>query len=254
MSVFELIHAYSYGGQGMINRYHYAEAVAGVGTAESLCEAFVDQVLPKILNVQSVDCQSLSVSAKNLSFISNDVYTVGLENTFGLRTGDGMPPHDSMTFQLLVSTQETRMGRKAYGGVPESDFLQGQSFGNTTTRLGELASAISGVLTDALIVPFWFPCVIRDNGILPTTVNVINGARFNQVSTQNTRKYYTSSTINATASGFNTVLAQDNSGNLPDLGNYAIDKPYSAENYPNQSPAFLFDDQKDNVPPLEVVT
>lgn len=254
MSVFELIHAYSYNGQGMINRYHYIEAVTGAGNAESLNEAFIDLVLPLIQDIQHEDCQSQYIRSRNLSFVSNDEHTTGLVGVNGTRTGDGMPPHDSMTMQMLVETRQTRMGRKAFGGVPESDFIKGVPIGNTVTRLDLVSDAVSSVLVDAVVVPFWYPCIIRDNGLLPATVNLVNGGRFTQISTQNTRKFYTATTAGGGVVAFNTTKTADVSGYVVPSGNWGLGTPYDPITYPSQPPVLLFDMQKASSPSLTTVT
>lgn len=253
MSVFRVKHAYNFQGQGMVNVYHYLESVAGVGTAENLAKAFQDLVLPKVLAGQASSCETVYVSAENLSVISNDSYLLSYVNTFGQRPDAPMPPHDAMSFQLLVETNNTRMGSKRVGGLCETDFTGGIAFGNAITYTNNMADAFSMVLESLLGIDFWIPVVYRKTGILPFVANVISGARFNQVTTQNSRKWYTSSVLPTSTSGANLVITGDVNGLPPSQGVGKAGKPWDIISYPNTSPAVLFDDGSNSPSTLPLV-
>lgn len=159
--VYQLVDVMSYDGQQMLNVYFYQQraAILAGDIPQQLADAFVDVVLPDILEIQTTDVSHTEIRVTNL-FNPSEVAT-SLISEAGARAGDDTEaPFVAMGFRLRQDNGALRNGSKRIGGVYSTIDTDGVVVDSgTITRL--LAIGVSLVLgLDAGIVANAFLPVI----------------------------------------------------------------------------------------------
>jgi len=176
-------------GNPFYNMFGYIGNLTVIDEINALKNAFVDQVLDKILDVMhtGMEVTEVSVTEVNTEDYASVVF-LSSEKT-GTRSGDAMPKFTSWSFKWVKSTLGDRSGGKRIGVISESDVTGGIASGSIVTALNAAATAFASPLFEG-ILETWFPVILKRP---PTpeddwSSSPISGVQYTNVSTQNTRK------------------------------------------------------------------
>lgn len=198
--VFQLIDVQNQEGQQILNVYYWRQDALTAGNgAEQLVTSFIDQFLPDVLAVQTVDVTHTSVSAKNL-YNPSEEYTELISET-GALTSAALPTFNAVGFQLVGDNASVRDGAKRIAGVTEEGQGDGTIVDATIlSALTALAVTMATGLDVGLATELFSPVIVKrildgGNYRLPTsqaedTISKITSALFNpRVTSQTSRKF-----------------------------------------------------------------
>lgn len=172
----------------ILSVYGYRSNVAVLDELNELASAFIGQMLPKIVGIQStaVDHQRIEVYELNTPNFVSRAITSGQSGT---RSGANDAIFMAWGFRLNRATLGTRSGSKRIGPVADSDVSGGLPVSGVITPLTDFANQYGAPLKVALI-DTWFPVILHrpTGGGSTWTDSGTNGASFVNVTTQNTRK------------------------------------------------------------------
>lgn len=177
----------------IMNAYAYRQ-VSGDGDASALINAWVDTVLPAVVNIQSVAIGHTSIQVFNLDDFADfaDLSLSGESNT-GTQTGDCLPRYNAYAFIYHRTTRAVRNGWKRIAGVPESFQVNGVvTNSGALDALEALAVLFGSALTDG-DGNVWNPRIYRralPDHVPPVTRAdfAIQAVAYERLTTQNTRK------------------------------------------------------------------
>lgn len=173
------------------------EVTTGGGTTSDLFSQFFGDILPLLTPVIDANTVFDQITTINLDDPTDfDIEGISVP---GESSGDPLPGFLTWTFRYIRAIRGINDGRKAFGGINESNLTGGVPSGGTLTALSTIADGLAGVLTgtDGAYTPrIWRragkyapysgdPPVGTD---YPDTFYAINGVEFSRVSTQNSRK------------------------------------------------------------------
>jgi len=170
--------------QGALNRFWFS---TDGGDAAEMASLFSVVVLPKIMPFVSNKVDYVGLSVQNVLNVADAVIKLTYTNTTGQRTGEGLPPFTSHSFQLLEGTQVFRSGRKAFMGVSESDQDEGVPNPLLDTLYSDMSDILSAILLGALEEYIPVLATVNAAGTIYTIAQIV-GALFRRISTQNSRK------------------------------------------------------------------
>lgn len=154
--VYELVDVQDMAGQEVLNVYFYENnnALNGGATAADLANAFVEQVLPSIIAIQSDNVTHTEIRVRNL-FAPADNHVLAVSEE-GVNGTDTMPTFNAIGYRLVQNNGAIRNGAKRIAGVPEEvstdGVLTGTTYLEALDTLGEaMASTLSILLADVFM-------------------------------------------------------------------------------------------------------
>jgi len=176
-----------------VNTFWYQ--LNGPGNAGQLATAFVTEVLPAIVAVQSADVVYNSIVVNSL-FTLEDFFS-GSVSTAGTRGNDSLPAFVGWYFQLHRPNRIVHNGRKTFAGVAELDVTDGVATATILALLDTLETVLItpfavGLLAEAYLsiaetVPYTNPDTGKTYNV-PDTLWNVSDVEYKRVSTQNSRK------------------------------------------------------------------
>lgn len=167
--VLELVDEQFQEGQQMLNVYYYRLDTPVVGNAcEMLVDSWIDNVLPLVLDVQSVDVVHTSVRAINL-FNDTEEHTE-LISEAGNADSAALPSFNAVAFTLIGDNAAVRNGAKRIAGLSE-----------TTTGDGSIIDASLITALTALAVQFalGLPIGLDIDALMPVIVGrILDGGSY----------------------------------------------------------------------------
>lgn len=187
--LYEIKDFQEWSGRQVLNVYWYLNRIMTSTTAQEVADAFIADVQPDILAIQSSNVTHTTLEVTDVLSLT-DFVTVPQVGVTGSRTGsDDMPRYVSVPFRLVRTTKETRNGRKSYAGLDEGAFNGTDYLGPYVTLLDTLAVTLAALL-DTVTVPDLDAVIIR-RPTPPDTdyiYNLISSTLYGRPSTQNSRK------------------------------------------------------------------
>lgn len=171
-----------------LNVWGYKSNIAVIGEVDALADAWIAQVLPKVIAVQADNTYTIGIEVLELNGTNFTTRALSSGNR-GLRSGGFDAPFIAWSFRLNRASLGKRSGAKRFGCLVDSDVVNGAAIAGVSTALADLATQIAAPLTVG-IIQTWFP-VILERPVPPSTTwgeHASNGATYRGVSTQNTRK------------------------------------------------------------------
>lgn len=188
-------------GQEMLNTFNYIGT--GVDVNSEFLELFIRTVVIEFMRlIQSTLLEYVEMAIEDVYFPSNSIITQ-FPNLNGLVTGDVYPAFATWSYQLVPALAGYRSGRKAFSGVGELDCDSFDPTAAARLKLDDLADAIQTQFSVDLFDAKYFPVIVNTNAGGGQWANPIAIAPFKRISTQNTRKRYTSGYASISLGGAN---------------------------------------------------
>jgi hypothetical protein len=156
--IFVLDHVQSFDGEPLHNLYTYDSG--GTGTAVDLINAFRDDMLPLILQLQCAQIRTDTIKAYSLGNLGDlDEQTV---DETGANVGLQMlPVFNAVNFSLKPTSRAVRSGSKRIAGIPETVQVDGTITDATyLTAMEALRIAMSNPISDDDLV-FFDPVIVK---------------------------------------------------------------------------------------------
>jgi len=177
------------GNQDCISVFHYLQ-VSGAGDADRLNLAFVGDVIPYFQDVQTAGFEWLSLTAKDKADPTDfDILPILLP---GHSSGDSsLPTHVTWSWTYISNRLDARSGGKRISGIGEAMISSGVATGAYLTRVIGLESVLESPISDGADV---FRPVIYGKrlGSVGFFSNPLSGVSYLGITSQNSRKFYTS--------------------------------------------------------------
>lgn len=176
-------------GNEYLNVFGYDSQALILDELNAFADAFLDQVLPDILDVLSDDMKFTRLEVYNVSdgvgYVDRSIDPVEV----GVRTGNSMPRFVAWGFKYQRDAIGKRSGGKRFGKLVESDQDNGLPTEAFEPTLAALASTLGSPLMVG-IIETWFPVILerKPAGVYPWTKHDIAGVVFDKITSQNTRK------------------------------------------------------------------
>jgi len=176
-----------YQGQTALNVFQYLQT-AGTGTAFSVYQAFVNDVIDNIRSALQDTVYFKSILTYNRADAS-DFHT---DNPFlfGTIGGEGLPTHDCISFQYVPNRLDCRSGAKRFMGVPEIR----QNNGVPSAAYVTICNTVAVALESNIVYGgnTYRPIIYGSRtGLLGRFNNPLSSVLFKGIFTQNSRKTYT---------------------------------------------------------------
>lgn len=173
--VYQIVDSGTMIGQKVLNVYFYklVATPAGFVGAEDVAQAYVDQVLPDVVAIQTADVLHQSVKATNL-FDETDAHEI-LVSEPGVAGSDSQGTFEAYPFRLVGDNAAVRAGAKRYPGVEDSFVSDGVVTDvDILALLNDLADKLADTLTFGIGVSLLDPVIVKrillgGNYTLPTT-------------------------------------------------------------------------------------
>jgi len=188
----ELIDWMSIQGVDCFNVFHYLQT-GGTNGAQYLNAAYLTDVLPSIVAIQSSDVTHHSVLSTNYDDPSDYYFSALTTDNVGLEGTNSLPAFVGWTFRYIRSERGHHHGRKCITGVATGDQLDGEPVSGLAAGLAACAAALAASITFA--GSSYSPQIMRaPNTIKPGYDNArsffgITDVVFVRISSQNSRKH-----------------------------------------------------------------
>lgn len=117
--VYQLVDEQVQESQRVLNAYFYRLDTPVIGNAaQFLAEAFIDEVLPKILDIQGDEVTHTAITVTNL-FNESEAHTELISEAGTVAGADLLPTFNAVGFRLIGDNAAVRDGQKRFAGVPE---------------------------------------------------------------------------------------------------------------------------------------
>lgn len=185
---------YDYLGQNCLNVFWYRRTFNS-GTSPSLLTVFRSAIVPLVVGVVSNQVQFQEVRVDNaVDPLDFDSYVYASQ--VGSRTGTPTPAHLAWSFTYVVGRGDAKSGGKRFAGITESDMDNGLPSGGVIVALNNLAVNIGDVLIAPDTTRFTPRIVGRRGTVRPWPdelySNQLAAVNFLGITSQNSRKFYTS--------------------------------------------------------------
>lgn len=148
----------TFNGEKVLNVYFYQDLLLAA-TAETLVDAWVAGVQPKVLDIQDVIVRHILVDAVNLADPAN--FFEFAQDVGGEYDGDALPPHCAVSYGLRLNSRALRPGSKRYTGIPEAVQVNGTITNSTyITQMEALRVQQSDILLSGVLSTFQ-PIVVK---------------------------------------------------------------------------------------------
>jgi len=178
--------------QGCASVFHYL----GIDntTSRLLCDLIITTGLPVLQDIMGGDVSIETVHVANIS-VPGDTEQVELTGYIGNRGGLTTTSFVAWGFRKLVSSGITRSGSMRVPGVAETDITDGVADVTHLPRLNAWADFLATQYQDVAVNWTLVPVVIGRSVIGSLLVNLTTDASYNTVTSQNSRKLRTSSSV-----------------------------------------------------------
>lgn len=174
----------------VINRYYY-QHISGEGLgAQHLAMAYVEQVLPTILDIQTAGVEHVEIQVRTPDDLG-DFWSLPLTtDNVGTFAGEMLPGFVVWKFHLHRQFLSFRTGSKAFSGVGEAAQSSGLPVSGMDTLLDATASILTEVIAQSGDPNEFAPVLVKNYSSAPPIREVaqIINASFKRIGTQNTRK------------------------------------------------------------------
>lgn len=127
---------------------YYFQQVEGAGGAEDLALAFIESILPEILNIQSSGVTHDNIEVTNYDDLE-DFHTEALTSAnVGSRSGEALPRFNAWAFRILRASRNSKNGWKRFAGITETDQSGGVAAAGMSTALDAVAAVLGVRLSD----------------------------------------------------------------------------------------------------------
>lgn len=160
--VYEIVDSGTMIGQKVLNVYFYKLLGTPIGFAgaESVAQAYVDQVLPDVCAVQTADVLHQSVKARNL-FDETDAHEI-LVSEPGVAGTDSQSTFNAYPFRLVGDNAAVRAGAKRIPGVEDAFVSDGVVTDvDILVLLNDLAEKFAATLTFGIGTSFLDPVIVK---------------------------------------------------------------------------------------------
>lgn len=194
--------------QEVINVYHYSVAVEDDSTLEQFAYGLMIRLSQTLLPIISSAVVYTEIAASILD--ENGQPTTGVniivpaDRGTGTASGDVLPPYVTWTFKLQRPDSSFRHGWKRYAGVTETNQNKGFPASGIISALNTHALMLAEELTawdydydedeatelaGTGMTPVIIQRVINSTPVLPVNIGDVAAASFNNIGTQDSRKY-----------------------------------------------------------------
>lgn len=175
-------------GQEVLNVYYYKSDGGSGLQAEDLGDAFIDQMLPDIVAMQSNELVHTEIQVNCVTNLDDFHIHPLVTGNIGEFTQSVNDPFGAYGFELIRSTRATRNGSKRIGGVPDTVVTDGVISSGAITLADTLATTMGGNL---IAGGADFTPQIRHKKRTDTEFTYFDaaGAIYKRYTTQNTRKF-----------------------------------------------------------------
>lgn len=186
--VYQLRLKYTVREQRFMNVFHY-QATGIAGTASQCRQAVNGQLFPQLQAIMSSETVWGTWEVQNLDD-PTDFASVTF-TAVGGRSGTYSTTHDAFSFTYESARADAQSGGKRFGAVAASDMIDGLPAPALITPIATLEAALATQITIA-------GCTYRPRiygkrrAQLGTFANPVASVNFLGITTQNTRKFYTS--------------------------------------------------------------
>jgi hypothetical protein len=179
-------------GVQLINVYWYQATAGSTTGASSLVTAFLADMLPEIINLQTTDTAHLRILAENVADLADFADVALTTDNVGLTAGDVNDTFGAWGFKLIRSTRAVRNGSKRIGGVADSQVDSGLAVSGVIPSLNALAAAMGADIVDGSNV--YSPVLrhlTREMIVAgdPPTFSLVSGASYEAYTSQVSRKF-----------------------------------------------------------------
>lgn len=175
-------------GQNFLNVFHYLQT-SGSDGAPQLSARFYTVVMPRIMDVTSLFVTYTEIAVRD-KVDPTDFYSLSISDE-GNRAGSILPTHDALSYTYKVNRLDCRSGGKRFAGVSESDVQNGVIVPPFVTEVTALEVALEQQQVQGGST--WRPVIYgKRTGSSGYFTNPLSSVVFLGVTTQNTRKFYTS--------------------------------------------------------------
>ena len=142
MKFYQLVLTQLFNNEKQINVFHYRTADAEVSAA-NCAAAFVEDILPKINDLQNVAVTNSLIRVTELEDLV-DFYESAVTGAGANTSSEALPPHNVINFTLRLNTRAVRPGSKRFTGIPESAQAGGLiNVASYITQLNTLRTALA---------------------------------------------------------------------------------------------------------------
>lgn len=133
--IYVLDHQQSFNSEPLHNLYTFDSG--GDGTAVNLVDAFIEDVLPLVQNMQCAQIVTDSIYAYSLGNLA-DLAEQTIGTPGGLASQEMLPVFNALNFTLKPTSRAVRPGSKRIAGIPETVQVDGRITGTTYLSIMEL--------------------------------------------------------------------------------------------------------------------
>jgi hypothetical protein len=188
----QLVDWQSIQGVDCFNVYHYYQSAGSVG-AQYLNAAFLTEVLPSVISVQSSDVTHHSLLATNYDDFADYYFSALTSDNVGLEGTSSLPAFVGWTYRYIRAERGHHHGRKCIPGIATGDQVDGEAVSGLATALGNLGTVLGDDISFSGST--FSPRIMRaPNTIKPSYDNArnfypVNGVVYVRISSQNSRKH-----------------------------------------------------------------
>jgi len=179
-------------GVDCFNVFHYEQA-EGVGGAQQLNGAFITEVLPAVLSIQSSDVTHISLLATNWDDFADYYFSALTTDNVGAEGTSSLPAFVGWTFRYIRAERGHHHGRKCIPGIASGDQVDGVPVSGLVSGLNSVAEVLAGGISfdSNTFVPkiMRAPNTIKPGYSNARTWYAVNGVVFARISSQNSRKH-----------------------------------------------------------------
>lgn len=178
-------------GQNLLNVFHYQSASA-IGNAGELAIRFNLSVWAEVRPLLSSDTLYDHVEVKNVNDPTDFSFWVGTILN-GQRGSVSAATHDALSFTFYTTRTDANSGGKRFGALSTTDVIDGALTGSLMTQVATAENAMENNIAGVSAV--YVPCVYGQRvgaGLGLKFANRLSSVSYLGITSQNTRKFYTS--------------------------------------------------------------
>lgn len=174
----------------VINRYYYQHVAGGGLGAANLATAFVEQVLPQVIAIQTAAVVHTEIRVSTPDDESDFISMPLSSGNTGTQAGETLPGFCVVKVKLHRPFTSFRNGSKAYSGVPEAAQNAGTISSIYLDIIETLCASLVETISPAGVSEDFSPVLIKNFNSAPPirVVAQVMQASYTRIGTQNTRK------------------------------------------------------------------
>ncbi len=187
--IYELVLEQTYGAEKLKNVFHYRHSLGSDDEQNNCADAFNEDVLPALKDLQNTLIAYTEVRVANLTGdLADASHLPSFAN--GVVAGDVMPSFTAFSYKYVRTSKDTRNGAKRFGGVIEENVTGNNWLPAFFTDMQLHESTLSGQID--VLGHIFVPIILRKPDVagLFTYNDVANVLAQNRVTTQNSRKAF----------------------------------------------------------------